>query len=144
MLTVRRATPEELDTCLAIRMEVFVLGQGVPQVLEVDGQDPRCAHWIAWFRKEPVGTARLRITPDGKAKAERVAVRQGYRARGIGAALMAELEQEAARLGHRQLVLSAQTHVIPFYERLGYEAYGDVFIDAAIPHRMMRKPLEPQ
>ncbi len=141
MIVVRRAARKEIDTCLAIRHEVFVLGQGVPAPLEVDGKDPKCEHFLAWERDEPIGTARLRITDDGHAKAERVAVRPGHQGKGVGTLLMEALEENASARGFDELILTAQVPVIPFYETLGYEVIGPVFIEAAIPHRKMRKAL---
>ena len=35
--------------------------------------------------------------------------------------------------------LSAQSYAIPFYERLGFEAHGDEYDDAGIPHRDMER-----
>ena len=37
------------------------------------------------------------------------------------------------------VALSAQTHALGFYERLGYAAYGPEFDDAGLPHRWMRR-----
>lgn len=142
MLEVRAARPDEIDTCLAIRHEVFVLGQGVPAPLEVDGKDPECAHFIAYEKGEAIGTARLRVTEKGVAKAERVAVRPGHQGKGVGTALMQAVEGEAARRGFPEIVLSAQVQVVPFYEALGYAPEGKVFIEAAIKHRWMRKRLD--
>ena len=47
----------------------------------------------------------------------------------------------ARRLGHAQVELAAQTHALAFYENLGFTAYGEVFLDASIPHRNMRLSL---
>ena len=35
------------------------------------------------------------------------------------------------------VALGAQLHAIPFYERLGYVASGEVYLDAGIEHRWM-------
>jgi predicted GNAT family N-acyltransferase len=139
-LTVRvaKATADEIAVCIEIRRVVFVLGQDVPEELEVDGLDPTCTHFLAAVDGEPAGTARLRITDNGAAKAERVAVFDRFRGRGVGAAVMRTLEAEAAKRGHSEVRLGAQCDVIPFYERLGYRAYGPVFDDAGIDHRMMK------
>ena len=51
------------------------------------------------------------------------------------------IEARARERGLRVMVLSAQTHALGFYERLGYTAYGPVFDDAGLPHRWMRRPL---
>ena len=138
VLEVRVATPDELAQCFAIRRDVFVDEQRVPLHEEMDEHDATCTHFLALLDAEPVGTARLRTLPDGTPKAERVAVRKAWRRHGVGRVLMRALE-DAARAP--EIVLNAQLQVIAFYERLGYRAEGDVFVEAGIPHRTMRKRL---
>lgn len=137
-MSVRASRPGELERLLAIRHEVFVVGQRVPEDLEVDGLDPACRHFVAEDDGQLVGTARLRVTPDGRAKAERVAVLERARGRGLGRELMRAIEDEARRLGFEELVLYAQVNVVPFYARLGYVAVGAVFEEAGIGHLEMR------
>jgi len=138
LIRVTTVGPDLLPLCHAIRREVFVLGQAVPEALEIDGEDLECTQFLAYDGDRPVGTARMKHLADA-AKAQRVAVLSSERGRGIGAALMAALEAEAARVGLPEVVLGAQTHAIPFYERIGYQAYGPVYLDAGIEHRDMRK-----
>jgi predicted GNAT family N-acyltransferase len=140
-LQVRRVGLDRLPVCLGLRRQVFIDEQGVPEEEEVDGLDPLCAHFLAEHGGRPVGTARLWETPDGRAKAQRVAVLRDWRGQGVGAALMAALEAEARARGHAAVVLGAQLEAVPFYERLGYAPYGEVFLDAGIAHRMMRRGL---
>ena len=130
-----------LTRCLALRRRVFIDEQQVPEDLEVDGLDPACVHVLVEVDGVTVGTARLRITDEGVAKAERVAVSRSRRGEGIGRRVMRALEREAAARGRDAVVLGAQTDALPFYEKLGYDAYGPEFMDAGIPHRMMRLPL---
>lgn len=141
MLVRRVADAESLAQCREIRRIVFVLEQSVAEDEEWDGLDDQCTHFVAELDGGPVGCARLLVTADGRAKAQRVAVLREHRRRGIGAALMAALEAEAARGSHAEVILGAQLQALAFYERLGYRAYGEEFMDAGIPHRMMRKPL---
>ncbi|HEY4220134.1 MAG TPA: GNAT family N-acetyltransferase [Myxococcota bacterium] len=142
---VRRATSaEELQACLAIRRAVFIDEQNVPEQEELDELDAVCRHFLATPGKssplkEAIGTARILFLDDGTAKAQRVAVVKTQRQHGVGSALMFAVEGEAARAGLSVMILSSQVSAIPFYERLGYEAYGDLFVDAGIDHRMMRK-----
>jgi predicted GNAT family N-acyltransferase len=133
---VQTVGPEHLAICHAIRHQVFVVGQGVPLDLEVDGLDGQAIHALATLDGRPVGTARLRLAgPD--AKAERVAVLAPARGAGIGVALMAHLHGIARASGCARVVLNAQVQVVPFYERLGYAPFGPVFVDAGIDHRAM-------
>jgi len=141
VLAVRHARPDEIERCLDIRREVFVGEQRVPSEIEIDGRDASCTHFVALADEELIGTARLRITEDGRAKAERVAVRRAARGSGAGAALMRALEVEARTRGHDRLVLNAQVQVLPFYERLGYAVDGSEFLEAGIAHRPMSKRL---
>jgi predicted GNAT family N-acyltransferase len=141
MNEVRLAGLDELSTCLEIRLEVFVEGQNVPLDEEVDGLDEQCTHFLGLREGRALATARLRITEHGEARAERVAVLEEARGTGLGAAVMELLADTTEQQGHRELVLHAQIHVIPFYERLGYIAEGPVFMDCDIPHRTMRKTL---
>lgn len=130
----------DLAACRDIRRRVFIEEQNVTEEEEWDGLDEECVHFLA-VDSEPLGTARLRVTEDGQAKAERVAVLTSARRRGVGAAVMQALEAEASRRGHPSIALGAQLQAMPFYRDLGYEAYGPEFDDAGIPHRMMKKAL---
>ncbi len=137
---VEIAPKEALASCIAIRSEVFVSEQKVPEAEEFDGLDPECTQFLARVDGTPVGTARLRLM-HGAAKAERVAVLKAFRGRGVGRALMTAVEAEARRRGFDLIVLHAQVRVLPFYEELGYRAEGGVFMEAEIAHRAMEKRL---
>lgn len=124
----------------AVRFEVFVLEQKVPAEIEIDEWDPQCLHALARDAAGTVlGTGRL--LPDGHIG--RMAVRRHARGMGVGSALLTALMQAAQERGMQQVALSAQTHAMPFYARFGFEAYGEVYDDAGIPHRMMRRPAGP-
>lgn len=133
-----------LRSCLEIRRRVFIEGQGVPLELELDGLDEEAEHLLAWRLEPapptPIGTARFRETPEGL-KAERVAVLDAERGRGVGRALMTAIEDQGRARRASSVVLHAQVEVIAFYERLGYEAEGEVFSEAGIDHRVMSKRL---
>jgi predicted GNAT family N-acyltransferase len=142
---VRRATTaDDIAACLEIRRVVFIEEQGVPEADELDELDAVCRHFIVTPDKstparQAIGTARILFLDDDTAKAQRVAVLKEHRKHGVGAALMFALEGEAARAGRSTLLLSSQLSAVPFYERLGFEAYGETFLDAGIEHLMMKK-----
>jgi predicted GNAT family N-acyltransferase len=94
---------------------------------------------------ELLGTARLLPAPDAVAhQVRQVAVSPDARRRGIGHALMGELERVAAEKGAIELWLHARENAFDFYDRLGYRAEGEIFVSelTGIPHRTMRKRLE--
>ena len=133
---------DDLAACHEIRRLVFVVEQGVSEEEEWDDLDAECVHFLA-LDPEPIGTARLRVVDGRLGKAQRVAVLPSARGRRVGAVLMAALEREAATKGCREILLGAQIQALGFYESLGYEVFGDEFDDAGIPHRHMRKRLDP-
>ena len=139
-------TSAEREAVFAIRMTVFVEEQAVPPEEELDAYDAAAAHFLACLSGDPtssgiVGTARLIDKGHGTGKIGRVAVLRAHRGRGVGALLMRRVEQAARILGYTELILEAQVHALPFYEKLGYAAEGGIFLDCNIEHRLMRKPL---
>jgi predicted GNAT family N-acyltransferase len=121
----------------AIRTTVFVGEQGVPAEIEIDGRDPGCAHVLAESDSgEAVGTGRL--MPDGRIG--RMAVLAAWRGRGVGAAMLGALVAEARRRGFRETYLHAQSHARDFYARHGYAVEGAEYLEAGIPHVLMRAP----
>lgn len=121
-----------------VRRSVFVEEQQVPETLERDAFDPLSQHVVA---RDSAGQAIAtgRLLPDGHIG--RVAVLRQWRGRGVGLALMQALLELARARGFGEVVLNAQTAVIPFYQRLGFQAEGAEFMDAGIAHRRMRRPL---
>ncbi|MFG2876729.1 GNAT family N-acetyltransferase [Streptomyces sp. NPDC048337] len=136
--------------CFAVRAEVFVAEQSVPESIEYDAYDADAVHVLAVGPAgAALGTGRLlhgaaalaKTGSPGVGSLGRLAVRAAARGLGVGVALVRAIEAEALRLGLSAVDLGAQTHALGFYERLGYLAYGPEFQDAGIPHRAMRKPL---
>ncbi|GAA3841644.1 GNAT family N-acetyltransferase [Streptomyces phyllanthi] len=143
--------PADREACFAVRKEVFVGEQGVPQDIEYDTYDADAVHVLA-VRDDgvPLGTGRLLYGEAAAAKTDgdltvgslgRLAVTREARGLGIGAAMVRALEEAARARGLAAVDLHAQTHAIGFYERLGYVAYGPEFADAGMPHRAMRHSL---
>ncbi|ALV36254.1 GNAT family N-acetyltransferase [Streptomyces sp. CdTB01] len=143
--------PADLEACFAVRKEVFVGEQGVPEDIEYDAYDAVAVHVLA-VREDgfTLGTGRLL---HGEAAADKVggdlsvgslgrlAVAREARGLGIGVALVRAIEDAARARGLTAVDLHAQTHALGFYERLGYEAYGPEYLEAGIAHRAMRRAL---
>ncbi len=126
---------DDKEALQLIREQVFVEEQNVPQELEWDGLDEKCLHLLAEDSQgNPIGTGRL--LPDGHIG--RMAVLAEWRGKHVGTALLHGLMQEAQQRGYKELLLASQLHAMPFYEKSGFVAEGDVFDDAGIPHRTMR------
>jgi predicted GNAT family N-acyltransferase len=149
-------TGAQFTHALAVRFEVFVGEQGVSPDAERDEIDDRAStvHVVAYADDgTPLGTGRLVAphtdTAHGPAAGYgnmdpavphigRLAVTGAARGTGAGKALMLFLEAVALERhgasGSVRVELSAQDQAMPFYERLGYQAYGDAYLDEGISH----------
>jgi ElaA protein len=132
----RAASRDDLRKALAIRMQVFVREQGVPAEIELDEDDQRAIHFLAFVSDKAVGTARV-VLNRGSAKIGRMAVLKSYRGIGVGSKLLKRSVETAKRKRARKIYLHAQVGVIGFYETAGFRAAGPVFDEAGIPHRNM-------
>jgi predicted GNAT family N-acyltransferase len=126
-----------MPVVFALRHEVFVVGQGVPEDLERDELDAVADHVIALLAGDAVGTGRL--LPTGTVG--RMAVAESARGRGVGTAVLECLEACARERGYGVVELHAQLHAAGFYDKAGYTPYGEVYLEAGIEHVSMRKEL---
>ena len=127
-------TAREVYDLLHLRDLVFVVGQKITSVAEVDGLDPQCAHARAFLDEKLVGTVRVFVDARPLVVG-RVAVHPDHQGNGIGTAMM---EFVQGWLGARTTELPAQAHLEPWYTRLGWTRVGDPYIEADIPHVTMR------
>jgi len=124
---------EDRDELIQLRTRVFVEEQKVPSSLEMDGRDAESAHVKALIDDDIIGTGRL--LPNGFIG--RMCVLREYRNRGIGTMMLKNLVQQAAERGHQNVSLNSQSYVIPFYQKFGFTADSEEFIEAGILHRRM-------
>ena len=138
--TVEAATWERDEAALrSVRERVFIQEQSVTEEEEWDGLDERSFHVLARDREgNPIGAGRL--TPDHAIG--RMAVLADWRGKRVGDTILQRLVEHARAQAWDEVVLNAQVVAIPFYERAGFAAEGPEFLDARIPHRLMRKRLD--
>jgi predicted GNAT family N-acyltransferase len=121
-----------------IRFSIFVGEQNVPPGIELDDKDVDCIHAIAYDGAgKAIATGRL--LPDGHIG--RMAVVKEWRRRGVGAALLEALIEEARKRGHKEVALSAQLQALEFYRAHGFTAEGKVYEEAGILHQRMRRQI---
>ncbi|HEU4965727.1 MAG TPA: GNAT family N-acetyltransferase [Bacilli bacterium] len=140
--TLRITNDEQVQQGLAIRREVFIEEQEVPEELEIDELEQVATHVLAYDETgTPVATGRIIPYENGTAgKMQRIAVLKSTRTGGYGRAVMAHLEQIGRELGYDKFVLEAQTHAEGFYHKLGYRTVSpEPFLEAGIWHVKMEK-----
>ena len=152
-LPIRLARPAEMTAVYALRHDVFVGEQAVPEELEQDELDAGACHVVATDGDRVIGTGRLvdgRIgedlrlepgTPGVVGTIGRLAVAADARSRGVGRALLDDLVDRARIDGLPAVELHAQVLAKAFYERAGFVPFGTVYLEAGIEHVGMRKEL---
>lgn len=130
--------PEEAQY---IRQTVFVEEQGFKE--EFDTIDNTAIHAVGFADGTPVATGRIfPAEEDGAYYLGRLAVLKDFRKGGTGSKMLAFLENEAAKYGASKIILHAQIQAQPFYEKNGYIAEGEPFLDESTPHITMVKKLK--
>lgn len=131
---------EENSGAKEIRQMVFVEEQGFEH--EFDEIDAGAFHLLMQADQALVATGRT--FPSGRKGVwiiGRVAVMPEFRARSLGRQVIERLEETARQHGATQMELSAQSRARGFYEKLGYTATGEEYLDEFCPHLTMRKTL---
>lgn len=129
----------------ALRRQVFIEEQGVPEALEWEEVDAFCRWFVALTQDQQViGIVRLIDSGQRESvcKIGRMAVRPDWRRCGVGGALLDAVLKVARDDGFARVELSAQTHAIEFYAGRGFVAEGPEYQDAGIAHRSMSLALQ--
>lgn len=126
------------NAAFALRREVFVIEQQIPESEEFDADDLTATHLVAIVAGNVVGALRIIDTPE-HAKLGRVVVARAWRGRGISTRLLARAMDIARARGQSRFYLAAQQDKLRVYEKLGFVAFGEPFDDGSgILHRSMK------
>jgi ElaA protein len=135
-------TPGELYKILRLRSEVFVVEQNCV-FLDADNKDQQCYHLMGWQNDDLV--AYVRLVPAGLSYKEaaigRVVSSPAYRSKGIGKDLMQKAIETLYDIWGRQTIrIGAQLYLTSFYEKQGFIADGDIYMEDGIEHIEMLLP----
>lgn len=128
-----------IEDAMTVRRVVFHNEQGFTE--EVDRHDKDACHVVLYDVDRPIATGRAYPYEGDVYKIGRVAVLKNYRTVGAGRQVMAALEKYLREQGARFIQLSAQKQAVRFYQKLGYRAQGEWYMDEHCPHIDMRKHL---
>lgn len=128
----------DLEDPYYVRREVFIKEQNVPEDEEIDAADSVSWHVVVYENSRPVATGR--IFKDGETwLIGRIAVLKEYRGKQLGKLVVEKLLERAVELEAKEVHVHAQTYATVFYEKLGFVAYGETFLEADIEHIGMLK-----
>ena len=110
-----------------------------------EGRDSDAHHYLALDDGVVVGC--LLCWPvegrPGVGQLMQMAVAADRQGQGIGRHLVQRLLGDAAELGLHTVTCHARADVVGFYERLGFEVFGEPFDEVGIAHRHMRFETRP-
>ena len=98
-------------------------------------------HLCALKEGKVVGIILLNPTTPEAFQMRQVAVDESLQGTGIGRQLVAFSEGVAREKGAKRIFLHARISAQPFYEKTGYHAVGEEYINLGIPHIEMEKDL---
>lgn len=107
-----------------------------------DEIDHQARHIVVFNGEVPVGTCRFYWDQERNSYVlGRVAVRKAFRGQSLGLMLVQECEKQVIASKANKLFLAARVRVKEFYEKQGYTAIGQEFLEEYCPHIWMYKTL---
>lgn len=125
------------NLAFALRREVFIVEQQIPEAEEFDGADLAATHFVAIKAGAVAGSIRLQVLPE-HVKIGRVVVAAAWRGHGIAKAMMLHVMDLARADGADRFYLTAQVDKLGFYQRPGFVEFGEEFDHGGIPHLAMK------
>lgn len=128
-----------------LRNESLNIPSNLPLLLDAPTNEAMAVHLVATIGREVVGTLYLDVTErDGVTQIKQVAVSSHYRGQRIGQQLMQYAELIATSEGYHEIVLNARDTAWNFYEKLDYQAFGEIYSNGSNDMQPYRKVLTPQ
>ena len=129
------------DDIIKIRTSVFIDEQGFKD--EFDEIDKTCSHIVLYDNEKPIATCRY-FREGENYHIGRVAIIKEYRGKHLGNKIMQIAETEIrgkCKESKCVIEVSAQVRVSEFYEKLEYNAVGNIYFDEYCEHIKMVKEL---
>lgn len=132
----------EYEQEIALREKILRKPLGLSFSKEELAREIKDIHLGAYRGEHLLGCLVLTVINEFKIKMRQVAVDESQQGLGIGQLLVQTSEARAQILGFSEIELNARATAVPFYLHLGYEAFGEPFIEVTVPHQKMKKQLK--
>ena len=136
---------EDYQKAVSVRDSVLRKPLGLQYTAEQLQTEGDSRHLVCRLGSEIVGTVILKPESPKVVRMRQFAVKEEHQRKGVGRFLAIKSEDLAKQEGFEEILLHARESVLPFYEKLGYQAEGERFTEVTLPHLKMRKkemPLE--
>lgn len=132
---------DEYELLLHFRHELLRKPLGLNLFEEDLSDDEQDFILVAMQDEAIIGCVMLHPVNDEVIKLRQMATATAVQGKGLGKILVATAEETALDRGYKEVVLHARTNARGFYEKLGYQAFGEEFTEVTIPHIAMKKRL---
>ncbi len=121
-----------------LRISCFFSGFNNAVNLIHDQDEKEGLHLIALDNNTVVGAGRLNFKQN-KAIISQMAILKGHQGKGIGSEILIQLIEKAISEDSNEIILSARTTALKFYEKHGFKTIGAVYNSSktGIPHQKM-------
>jgi GNAT superfamily N-acetyltransferase len=137
---------------LPVRQQVLRPHQTLAELRQADDDGPQTANFAAYAGDEVIGTATVRAEDAPAAFQDRqgdpgwrlrgMATVDGWRGRGVGAAVLERVIAHVGELGGGLLWCNARLPAVAFYQRAGFATRGEPWEDKQIgPHILMSRQI---
>ena len=128
--TFDELTAREIYEILKSRAEIFVKEQ---RIIYVDQDDVDYRSWHIFATENGRVCAYLRAFKEGEDTVKIGRVLTLVHGKGIGTRLMKYAIDEL-KPKCRKIIMDAQKHAVPFYQRLGFKTTSEEYLEEGIPH----------
>jgi hypothetical protein len=140
-IEIQFATPE-YDELVQLRTKILRKPLGLEFTIDQLSNEYNDFHFGIYNQElKLLGGMIFNNTGNNTLKMRQVAVDDVCQNKGIGKFMVKQSEEWAKEKGFNKIELNARDTAIPFYQSLGYEAEGEIFIEVSIPHLKMVKNL---
>lgn len=133
---LRDIDPTAVYLLAKLRQDVFTMEQGATDP-DLDGRDLEDGTTILWIEAGGVPAAHIRVLTeaDGTLRIGRLAVAAAHRRDGFGGRIMRAALDLTERLApEAEVHIDAQAYLEKWYQGMGYETVGPMFLEAGIEH----------
>lgn len=140
-IKIIRYSGDEYEQMINLRVTQLLLPIGVPASY-IDKENEKHDILIGAFENnEMIGCCVLTPRENGIIQLRQMTVREDYREKKIGAAIVEFAEEVARENNFSILMMHARDPVIDFYKKCGYQIAGEQFFEVGMGHHKMQKQL---
>ena len=143
--TYEELTVDEVHAFFALRAEVFVVEQNCVYQ-DIDGKDTAALHIMGYDNNTLVAYSRilpLGLTYPSYLAIGRIVIAESHRLQNQGHELVAfSIQKAKEHFPDTPIKISAQSHLVSFYNTHGFQSEGEGYLEDGIPHIAMTLPLE--